>query len=93
MGGADGEEGGLTMFEPDRPPTAGKNSDKCKNIQLKRWSNKSEDLAVPLPIAVLQHLGITGPCTITAERVGKTLILKKKGSPNAWQMAIDETAV
>lgn len=81
------------MFEPDTHPTAGKNSDKCMNIQLKRWSNKSEDLAVPLPIAVLQHLGITEPCTLTVDRVGKTLILKKKGSPNAWRIPIDETAV
>jgi hypothetical protein len=63
------------------------------DIQLQRWSNQTKDLALPLPPAVLQHLRISGPCALTAKRMGQTLILKKKGSPLAWRIRIPATAV
>jgi hypothetical protein len=81
------------MAEQNKHAEAGKESRDDTNIQLHRWSSKSEDLALPLPAAVLQHLGITGPCALTVNRVGQTLILRKKGSPRAWRIPIQETAV
>jgi hypothetical protein len=81
------------MAEQSKHAETGRKSRDDMNIQLHRWSSKSEDLALPLPAAVLQHLGISGPCTLTVNRAGQTLILRKKGSPRAWRIPLHKSVV